>query len=98
MSENAKQAEQAEQAFPRLKKGARLHRDAARDRWVLLAPERMLEPDETALAVLRLCDGKKSTDDIAAELAREYNAPREVIAADIGVMLEKLRADGVVEF
>ena len=89
---------ESQREFPRLKRGARLHRDAVRDRWVLLAPERMLEPDETALAVLRLCDGEKSTDDIAAALAREYNAPPEVIAADIRAMLEKLRADGVVEF
>lgn len=84
--------------FPRLKNGVRLHNDAARGRWVILAPERMLAPDETALAVLRLCDGKNSMDDIAGHLAEEYNAPREVIAADIRPMLEKLRDDGVVEF
>ena len=84
--------------FPRLKNGVRLHRDGVRDRWVILAPERMLEPDEPALAVLRLCDGVRSLADIAAALAKEYNAPPEVIAADARRLLEKLRADGVAEF
>ena len=36
----------------------KLRHDAGRGRWVLLAPERILTPDETAVAVLKLCDGK----------------------------------------
>ena len=33
---------------------ARLHFDKARDRWVLLVPERVMVPDETAVEILQL--------------------------------------------
>ena len=36
---------------------------------MLLAPEQVLAPDEIALAVLRLCDGRRSLAQIAEELA-----------------------------
>ncbi|HYZ32662.1 MAG TPA: pyrroloquinoline quinone biosynthesis peptide chaperone PqqD, partial [Crenalkalicoccus sp.] len=58
-------------AVPRLPRGVRLREDAARGRWVLLAPERMLVPDETALAVLRLVDGVRTLDAILDTLAAE---------------------------
>jgi pyrroloquinoline quinone biosynthesis protein D len=81
---------------PRLPRGVRLRHDAARDRWVVMAPERMFVPDETALAVLRLVDGQRSLDDIATRLAADYAAPREVIAADVAELLRELEGKGVV--
>jgi pyrroloquinoline quinone biosynthesis protein D len=47
----------------------KLRHDAGRGRWVLLAPERILTPDQTAVAVLQLCDGKRTVEEIAAKLA-----------------------------
>ena len=68
----------------------KLHHDEARDRWVLLAPERLLEPDEAALSVLRLCDGKKTVEEISGKLALDYNASIDQIRNDILPMLQNL--------
>ncbi|MBC9178190.1 pyrroloquinoline quinone biosynthesis peptide chaperone PqqD [Pseudoroseomonas ludipueritiae] len=80
----------------RLARGTRLRQDSARDRWVVLAPERMFIPDPTALEVLRLLDGLRSVAQIAEELASRYAAPREVIEADILPLLQELSDKGVV--
>lgn len=83
-------------AVPRLARGMRLREDAARNRWVVLAPERMFVPDETALEVLRLVDGVRSLDAIADALATRFAAPRDVILADVAALLEELAAKGVI--
>lgn len=75
--------------------GVRLQEDRARNRWVVMAPERMFVPDETALEVLRLVDGARDEGAIVDELAAKFAAPREVIAADVGAMLSDLREKGV---
>ena len=69
----------------------------ARDRWTILAPERVFSPDAIAVAVLQLCDGARTTDDIAEELARTYNAPKAQILADVMAMLQDLADKGVVQ-
>lgn len=81
---------------PRFAPGVRLHHDKARDRWVVMAPERMFVPDETALEVLRLVDGAQDVDAIVDALAAKFDAPRDVIAADVRVMLDDLVARGAV--
>ncbi|MCX7372608.1 MAG: pyrroloquinoline quinone biosynthesis peptide chaperone PqqD [Alphaproteobacteria bacterium] len=82
---------------PRFAPGTRLHHDRARDRWVVMAPERMFVPDETALEVLRLIDGARDADAIIDSLAAKFDAPREVIAADVQAMLADLRARGAIQ-
>src|SRR5690242_7425125 len=69
---------------------------AGRDKWIILAPERVFNPDETAVAVLKLCDGQRSVKDIAETLSAEYQAPIEVITNDIVAMLQDLSDKGVV--
>ena len=59
---------------PVLPRFVRLHEDRVRGRWVLLAPERIVEPDEVAIEVLRLCDGRRTLGQIADELAASYDA------------------------
>jgi pyrroloquinoline quinone biosynthesis protein D len=86
----------AGEARPRLAPGVRMHEDRVRGRWVVQAPERMLLPDETALAVLHLVDGERSVDGIVDELATAYGAPREEIAGDVREFVASLVADGVV--
>lgn len=81
---------------PRFAPGVRLHHDAARDRWVVMAPERMFVPDETALEVLRLVDGARDTDAIVEALAARFDAPREEIAGDVRAMLDDLVARGAL--
>ncbi len=81
---------------PMLPRHIKLRHDAARDRWTILAPERVFTPDAIAIAVLQMCDGARSVEAIAAELAETYNAPKERILADITALLQELADKGVV--
>jgi pyrroloquinoline quinone biosynthesis protein D len=69
---------------------ARFRFDAVRQAWVVLMPERLLLPDEQAVAVLQLIDGSRDADAIVAALGRQYDAPFEAIAADVLAMLQDL--------
>jgi pyrroloquinoline quinone biosynthesis protein D len=82
--------------IPAFAPGVRLHHDRARDRWVVMAPERMIVPDEIALEVLRLVDGARALDAIIDALAEKFAAPRAEIAADVADLLDDLRARGVL--
>ena len=82
---------------PHLPKGVRLRRDEARARWTLLAPERIFEIDDTAAAVLGLCDGERDLSAIVAELAARYAAPPAVIEKDVVAMLADLKTKRVLE-
>lgn len=64
--------------------------DETRGRWIVLAPERLLLPDDQAVEILRLIDGARSVDGIIDTLARRFEAPREVIAADVIALLQDL--------
>ncbi len=81
---------------PSLHPHARLRHDAARDRWIVLAPERIFEPDAIAVSVLRLCDGTRSVEDIAADLGRSYDAEQAQILTDILPMLQDLADRGII--
>jgi pyrroloquinoline quinone biosynthesis protein E len=65
----------------------RLRHDAARRRWVLLAPERVLAPDGPAIEILRRCNGEASIGEIADELAQKYSADRRTVLDDVLAML-----------
>ena len=84
----------SEASKPVLPRHAKLKFDEARQVWVILAPERVLAPDEIAVEVLKLCDGARSVGDIADQLAQKYAAPREAIAADVVTMLQDLADKG----
>ncbi len=75
----------------------KLRHDAGRGKWLILAPERIFEPDDIAVEVLKLCDGQRSVADIAETLAKEYNAPKEEVLNDIVAMLQDLTDKGVVK-
>lgn len=79
---------------PVLQPWVRLRHDKVRDAWVLLAPERVLFPCPTSLAILERCDGRRTFADIVDGLAAEFDAPREAIAADVGAMLGDLAGKG----
>lgn len=81
---------------PRFAAGVRLHHDKARERWVVLAPERMFVPDETALEVLRLVDGTRDVEAIIDALATRFDAPRDVIAGDVRPLIDGLVARGAL--
>jgi pyrroloquinoline quinone biosynthesis protein D len=75
----------------------KLRHDAGRGRWILLAPERVLTPDQTAVAVLKLCDGKRTVEEIVEALARDYSAPADVIRADVLDLLQGLADKGYIK-
>ena len=82
---------------PQMPPYLKLRHDAGRGRWILLAPERILTPDQTAVTVLQLCDGKRTVEEIAAKLAEEYSAPVEVIATDVVDLLQGLADKGYIK-
>jgi pyrroloquinoline quinone biosynthesis protein D len=70
--------------------------DETRGRWVVLGPERLLLPDDAAVEILKLVDGARSVDAVIDELARHFDAPREVIGADVIAMLQDLVDKGML--
>jgi pyrroloquinoline quinone biosynthesis protein D len=81
---------------PVLQRHMKLRHDRVRNRWVVLAPERIIVPNDEGVSVLKLCDGQRTVLDIAHVLAAEYDATPEVIAADIMPILQELCDRGVV--
>ena len=77
-------------AVPRLPRGVRLRHDEARDQWVLLAPERVLNLDPIAAEVLRRCTGEATLATIVDDLAGTFAAERDRIDADVRTMLAGL--------
>ena len=84
----------SEASRPVLPRHAKLKFDETRKVWVILAPERVLAPDEIAVEVLQLCDGVRNVGDMVDALAQKYAAPREAIATDVIAMLQDLADKG----
>lgn len=80
---------------PRLRKGVRLSFDKTRDTHVLLFPEGVLVPNATAAAVLALCDGESTVDQIATALGQRFVGVR---AQDVTDVLTRLEDRRVVEW
>ena len=64
--------------------------DEKRQAWIVLAPERLLLPDEQAVEILKLVDGERSVDAVIDALAAQFDAPRAEIAGDVQAMLQDL--------
>src|SRR5262245_6103691 len=59
------------------------------ERWIMMAPERLMLPDEQAVEILHLVDGKTSGGGIVDAFATRYTeAVRELIARDVAAMLQ----------
>jgi pyrroloquinoline quinone biosynthesis protein D len=84
----------SEASRPVLPRHARLKFDETRQRWVILAPERVLAPDDIAVEVLQLCDGVRSVEAMIDLLAEKYTADRAAIATDVVAMLQDLADKG----
>ena len=80
----------SETSRPLLPRHAKLKFDETRQRWVILAPERVLAPDDIAVEVLQLCDGVRSVEQMIDQLAEKYTADRGAIAVDVIAMLQDL--------
>ena len=57
---------------PKLRMPGRMKYDKARQTELLLLPERVVELNEAAGAILRLCDGQRTIAQIIGELESKY--------------------------
>ncbi|MEO8715080.1 MAG: pyrroloquinoline quinone biosynthesis peptide chaperone PqqD [Acetobacteraceae bacterium] len=84
-------------SVPRFPRGTRFRFDATRQCWVILAPERVLMPDEIAVEVLKLVDGARPVHAIADDLATRFGAARDEIETDVIAMLQDLADKTVLD-
>jgi coenzyme PQQ biosynthesis protein PqqD len=82
---------------PALPRGVRLRFDESRQQWFLLGPERVFEPDEIALEILKRVDGQRSVEAIAQELATAFEADRDEITGDVMAFLRGLADQRMVD-
>src|ERR1041384_2197661 len=90
----SRRMEVSEASKPILPRHARLKFDETRQLWVILAPERVLAPDEIAVEILQLCNGVRSVAQIIDQLAAKYTAAPAAIGADVIAMLQDLADKG----
>ena len=83
-------------SVPRLGPGIKLRFDETRKAWIVLAPERVLMPDEIAIDILQRCDGVAAVAAIATALADKYDAARAGVENDVIEMLQDLADKGVL--
>ena len=60
---------------PRLAARARLKFDPVAKQELILFPEAALALNETGAAIVRLCDGARSIDEIVDQLSKNYATP-----------------------
>ena len=85
-----------DQAVPALARGVKLRFDKAREAWVLLAPEKVLMPDQIAVEILKRCDGKAQVTAIVDDLAVAFSADRDQVAGDVRAFLQDLADKGII--
>jgi pyrroloquinoline quinone biosynthesis protein D len=81
-------------ARPRLARHVRLHFDPTRQRHVLLLPETVVVLNATGAAVLGLCDGHRTVEEVVAALRDRY---RDVPADEVRRFLARLADRRCVE-
>lgn len=78
-----------EASTPKFPHHVRLTFDDVRRKWVVLAPEKVLWPDEVSVDILKLCDGQRTISGIVDELAAAYSGDREVITRDVTEFIQE---------
>ena len=79
----------SQRAVPALPKHVRIQYDPVRQAFAILSPEKVFWPNEISLDILRRCDGRSPVGKIVADLAREYNAAEQDIAADVTAFIQE---------
>jgi pyrroloquinoline quinone biosynthesis protein D len=83
-------------AKPRLPRGVRLKHDAARDEWLLLAPERVIKANPIAVEILKRCDGVATLAEIVDALSAQFSADRMRVDADVRQLIGDLAGKRMV--
>jgi len=74
---------------PSLPKHVRIQYDPVRQAFAVLSPEKVFWPNEISLDILRRCDGQSIVERIIADLAADYDADQEDVAADVIAFLQE---------
>jgi pyrroloquinoline quinone biosynthesis protein D len=83
-------------SYPRIAPLYRFQWEAAQNAYVLLFPEGMVQLNVAAGEILRRCDGKRSADEIIADLRAAFNS--DAIDGDVEAFLHSATQDGWVEW
>ena len=86
----------AAHARPRVSSAAKLRRDPAGEAMLAVLPERAVRLNETGRSVLALCDGERTAEAMASELAARHPGETEVWA-QVHAFLAEMTRLGVVE-
>jgi pyrroloquinoline quinone biosynthesis protein D len=82
---------------PRLTRKVRIKFDPIEKGFLLLYPERGLKLTDSAAEILQRCDGERTEEMIAKELAYATGAPLATVKRDVAVFLEEMKKRGLVE-
>ncbi|MBZ9814696.1 pyrroloquinoline quinone biosynthesis peptide chaperone PqqD [Mesorhizobium sp. CA7] len=74
---------------PSLPRHVRIQYDPVRQAFAVLSPEKVFWPNEISLDILRRCDGRSIVERIIADLAADYDADPEDVAADVIAFLQE---------
>lgn len=77
------------QVAPSLPRHVRIQYDPVRQAFAVLSPEKIFWPNDISLEILRRCDGSSTVETIIADLARDYDAPEDAVAADVTAFLQE---------
>ncbi len=82
---------------PKLSARARLQTDKVTGKPVLLYPEGVLMLNPTGHAIVSLCTGEITLQEIVTKLAERYNIPAEQISPQVADYLNRLRERNLLE-
>jgi len=82
---------------PRLTRKVRLKYDTLEKQFVVLYPERGIKLSASAAEILQRCDGERTVETIAEELAQATGAPLAVVQKDVTAFVEEMKKRGVLE-
>ena len=85
-------------SFPKLSSRARLQNDKVTGKPVLLYPEGVLMLNPTGHAIVQLCAGKLSLQELTANLAARYKIPAQQVEKDVSHFLARLRNLNLLEW
>ena len=82
---------------PRLSARARLQTDKVTGKPILLYPEGVLMLNPTGHAIISLCTGESTLQEIVAKLADRYKVPTAEISRQVAEYLNRLRERNLLE-
>ncbi len=82
---------------PKLSARARLQTDKVTGKPIVLYPEGVLMLNPTGHAIVALCTGESTFDEIVAKLAERYKIPAAQISPQVSEYLNRLRERNLLE-